>query len=246
MDKEMKIARPTIRIHARHGKVDESVSRGRQMFQVDAEPNEVLEGRALAERFARKIKSDAPEANYFIESLQEFVLEELQKGNRLDFELVSFLPRLSGPLPARDANPADAGLVMQGHAKARSALRNALKNKLTPVNSASPEWGVVKALMDVPLKKFDQIVIGHDVHLSGINVMIDLSQPDEGVWLEDSKGKVVSRAEVDYSDAQAVNCRFNGTVAPGKYTLVLANRAGKNGSDYQLRRHCHDVEVISE
>ena len=34
----MRIARPTIRIHARNVKVDETVSRGRQMFQVDAEP----------------------------------------------------------------------------------------------------------------------------------------------------------------------------------------------------------------
>ena len=242
----MRIARPTIRIHARNVKVDETVSRGRQMFQVDAEPNEVLEGRSLAERFARKIDADTSEANYIIESLQEFVLEELQNGNRLDFELVSFLPRLSGPLPTRDANPMDAGLVMLGHAKARPTLRNALKEKLIPVNSTSPEWGVVQSVMDEPLKKFDQIVIGHKIDLAGVNVMIDLSQPDEGVWLENSKGVVVSRAEVSYSDAQVVDCWFHEMVAPGKYTLVLANRTGKKGSAYKLCRHCREVRVISE
>ena len=124
----MKMTRPTIKIHARNAKVDKTVSRGQQMFQVDAEPNEVFEGRALAERFAQKIKVDKSEANYIIESIQEFVLEELQAGNRLDFELVSFLPRISGTLPARDANPTDSGLEVKGHVKERPALRNALKN----------------------------------------------------------------------------------------------------------------------
>lgn len=241
----MRITRPTIRVHARNVKVDETVSRGRQMFQVDAEPNEILEGRALAERFAQKLKVDTSEASYIIESLQEFVIEELQAGNRLDFELMSFLPRLSGTLPTRDANPTDVGLVVKGHVKERPALRNALKGRLIPINSTAPEWGAVQSVMDEPLKKFDQIVIGHKIDLAGVNVQIDPDQPDEGVWLEDAKGNVVSRAEVSYSDAQVVDCYFHEPAAPGKYTLVLANRARKKGSDYKLCRHCRAVMVIA-
>lgn len=240
----MKISLPTIKVHARVSKVDETVSRGRQMFQVDAEPNEVLGGRALAERFAQKINVDTSEANYIIDSLQEFIIEELQAGNRLDFELMSFLPRLSGTLPARDANPTDAGLVVKGHVKERPALRDALKGRLIPVNSIVPDWGAVQSVMDVPLKKFDQIVIGHQIDIAGVNVEIDVNMPDEGVWLEDSKGNVISRAEVSYSDAQVVDCRFHEPAVPGKYTLVLANRARKKGSDYKLCRHCRAVTVI--
>ena len=151
----------------------------------------------------------------------------------------------SGTLPARDANPADVGLVVKGLVKERPQLRNALKDKLIPVNSTTPEWGVVQSVMDEPLKKFDQIVIGHQIDLAGINVEIDLDQPDEGVWLEDSKGNVVSCAEVSYSDAQVVDCCFHEPAAPGKYTLVLANRARKKGSDYKLCRHCRAVTVIA-
>lgn len=238
----MKLVRPTIKIHARTSKVDETVARGRQMFQVDAEPNEVLEGRALTERFAKKIKVDVSEANYIIESLQEFVLEELQSGNRLDFELVSFLPQLSGTLPSRDANPTDAGLAIKGHVKARPALRNALKGRLI----TTPEWGAIRSLMDVPLKLFDKIVIGHLIHLAGFNMAIDPDQPDEGIWLENGRGEVVSRAQVGYSDAQIAECCFGQSVEPGKYTIVLANRASKKGSDYKLCRHCRAVEVCRE
>ena len=42
-------------------------------------------------------------------------------------------------LPARDANPADVGLVVMGHVKERPALRNALKGRLIPVNSTTSE-----------------------------------------------------------------------------------------------------------
>ena len=242
----MDLARPTIKIHARTAKVDEAVARGRQMFQVDVEPNEVLDGRALAERFAKKIKVDVSEANYIIESLQEFVLEELQSGNRLDFELVSFLPQLSGALPSRDANPTDVGLAIKGHVKTRPALRNALKGRLIPINVTTPEWGAIRSLMDVPLKKFDKIVIGHLIHLAGINMAIDPDQPDEGIWLENGRGEVVSRARVGYSDAQVAECCFEQSVELGKYTIVLANRASKKGSDYKLCRHCRAVEVCED
>lgn len=54
-----------------------------------------------------------------------------------------------------------------------------------------------------------------------------------------------SRAEVSYSDAQVVDCCFHELAAPGKYTLVLANRARKKGSDYKLCRHCRAVTVIA-
>ena len=134
---------------------------------------------------------------------------------------------------------------MLGHVKGRPALRNALKNKLIPVNSTAPEWGAVQSVMDVPLKKFDQIVIGHPVSLAGVNMAIDPDQPDEGVWLENGKGTVVCRAEVSFSDAQVVDCCFHDPVKPGKYTLVLANRAGKKGSDYKLCRHCREVTVVA-
>ncbi len=231
----MNLARPTIKIHARTAKVEEAVARGRQMFQVDVEPNEVLDGRALAERFAKKIKVDVSEANYIIESLQEFVLEELQSGNQL-----------SGTLPSRDANPTDVGLAIKGHVKTRPALRNALKGRLIPINVTTPEWGAIRSLMDVPLKKFDKIVIGHLIHLAGINMAIDPDQPDEGIWLENGRGEVVSGARVGYSDAQVAECCFEQSVEPGKYTIVLANRASKKGSDYKLCRHCRAVEVCED
>ena len=61
---------------------------------------------------------------------------------------------------------------MKGHVKERPQLRNALKDKLIPVNSTAPAWGVVQSVMDVPLKKFDQIVIGHQIGLPSVPILI--------------------------------------------------------------------------
>ena len=43
------------------------------------------------------------------------------EGKQLDFDLVSFYPRLSGALPSRDSDPAAEGMFVRGAVKARRA-----------------------------------------------------------------------------------------------------------------------------
>ena len=69
--------------------------------------------------------------------LEGFILAELAKGKKIDFELVSFYPRLSGALPSRDSSPEAEGLFVRGAVKARRTLMNGLKDKLEAVNSIS-------------------------------------------------------------------------------------------------------------
>ena len=104
----------TITVKARETAVDSVVSRGKQMFQALTVPNARVDESRLAERFAAKIRVSAAEAHYFITSLSELIVDELQAGNQVDFPLVSFYPRLSGSLPAKDADPAGSGLYIQG------------------------------------------------------------------------------------------------------------------------------------
>ena len=49
----------------------------------------------------------------------------LAQGNRLDFGLVSFYPRLSGALSSRDIDPEQDGLFVRGAVKATRTLMNA-------------------------------------------------------------------------------------------------------------------------
>lgn len=61
-----------------------------------------------------------------VEGIERFIRRELENGNRLDFGLVSFLPRLSAALPARDADPGETGIRLRGSVKARKSLSASL------------------------------------------------------------------------------------------------------------------------
>lgn len=234
----------TITVKARETAVDSVVSRGKQMFQALTVPNARVDESRLAERFAAQLRVGVAEAQYFIDSLSGLIVKELQAGNQVDFPLVSFYPRLSGSLPAKDADPAGSGLYMQGCVRARRQLRDALKNCLKPVNVLSPGRVTIHDVLDVDLQRRCVVGIGHVIHIAGINVEIDPDAPDEGVWLESSGGKVLARAEVFDSDLQTVSCRFTDPVPPGKCSLVLGNRANSKGGNYSLLTRRFEIEVV--
>lgn len=129
----------TIYVKARENAVDTAVSRGKQMFQALTEPNEKIDETMLAAKLAEKLRISLSEATYFISSLDELIINELTSGNHVYMKLASFYSRLSGPLPTKDADPAEAGLYMLGCVRARPRLRNALKDCLKPSNVLSSE-----------------------------------------------------------------------------------------------------------
>lgn len=83
-------------------------------FQADLTPNATIEGNELVERWAEFSRLNSAQAETTLVLLKGFILEELAKGNKLDFELVSFYPRLSGALSSRDSSPDAEGLYVRG------------------------------------------------------------------------------------------------------------------------------------
>ena len=88
-------------------------------FQTNLTPNATLEGKELIRRWAEFSRLNPAQAETTLVLLKGFILEELAKGNKLDFELVSFYPRLSAALPNRDSSPDAEGLYVRGAVKAR-------------------------------------------------------------------------------------------------------------------------------
>ena len=106
-------------------------------FQADLTPVETISGKELAEKWATYSHQSAAQAQATLTMLEGFILAELAKGKKIDFELVSFYPRLSGALSSRDSSPEAEGLFVRGAVKARRALMNGLKDKLEAVNNLS-------------------------------------------------------------------------------------------------------------
>ena len=85
----------------------------------------------------------------------------------------------------------------------------------------------VVSVMDSVTKRLSEITGTNRVLIQGRKLGISPDNPDEGVWLADSKtGKVVANATVERSDTQTIDCVFVDPPAPGLYTLVVSCRNG--------------------
>jgi len=230
--------RQEIQVVTRENGMGEGESRA---FQAKAVPNMTLSGDDLVKRFAERADIHPMRARTAIDLLEGFILDQLAEGNRLDFGLVTFYPRLSGGLSARDADPESEGVYMRGAVKARLPLMTALRKKLEPVNRLSNDRPRLFGVCDAETKEPGVVAAGRVLVLTGRDILIDTSRQDEGVWLEKrTRGKLV-KAEVVETTVQSAKIVFGEVPPSGKYMLALVTRCGK--ADYKPRRCLADVRV---
>ena len=219
-------------------------------FQAILTPVEVIKGNELVEQLAQYSGIQPGQARIQLAVLEGFILDMLSKGNRLDFGLVSFYPRLSGALSSRNADPMADGLFVRGAVKAARALTNALKDKLLAVNAPDANGPVIYNVFDRDANTFDVIAADHILSISGQNIQIAPEQEDEGVWLvkrrHTNKRKhsydTVARARVTRSDVGVVEAIVPGPLPSGKYLLEVHTRRGK-GPDFKIAVCRHEIRV---
>jgi len=212
-------------------------------FQSEVVPNETISGEELYKRLAERSGFTSSQMQLSVMTIEGFVKEELAKGNRIDFGLVSFLPRLAKGLPARDADPVSEGIGVRGSVRVRSELRNCIGQKLEPVNELSNVRPRILGVCDAETKEPDVVRADRVLEITGRDIPIDASRPDEGVWLETRARGKVAVAEVLESSAMSVKCVFHEVPDVCKrYTLVVGTRCGK-GTDFRIRRCLADVRV---
>ena len=85
-----------------------------------------------------------------------------------------------------------------------------------------------------------------DLKINGDKIAINTDMTDEGVWLEDAEGTMVTdKATIVSSSTNTINCRFATLPEDGIYTLVIATRNGESSADYGVNRLTRQVEVIT-
>ena len=248
----MRETRKTVKIKVRESSAREDLRR----FQAEIVPNAVFEGRELWERFAAFLGlpfDKAHQAKTRITEIEDFILSELERGNRLDFGLVSFFPKLSAALPERDADPTAVGVHVRGAVKSRRSLSAPLDKYLVAENPTATETSrILNVIIEgdrTPSRGVDRITDGKVLSALCKDVTIDLSQPDEGIWLEKQAKRwheqhlKVADCEYLRTDYDCLKFRLNEKVAPGKYMLTMGTRAGR-GPDYKLRVVRHLVRVV--
>lgn len=184
-------------------------------------------------------------AKTMIGSLEEFILEALSDGYRLDFGLVSFYPRLSGALPSRDSDPETEGLFVRGAVRARRPLINGLKKKLDAVNSLSSLRPRLFSVFDSATGRFDRIAAGHTLVATGCDIPLDAADPEEGVWLEKRTKhgyERVVKARLLASDHGRAEFVFDEEIPPRKYMVAICTRCGR-GRNYRVVTCRHEVSA---
>ena len=221
----------------------------KRRFQARLEPNNILSGTELVEKLAQYgFNGREIHAQIAINTIESFIIDELREGKRLDFGLVSFYPRLSKGLTARDADPPADGCTVNGAVKARRKLGNALKNHVIAVNPNAGRKQCIWNAFDAETEKFDEISVGHTISVTGRDIEIKPERADECVWLEKRDGRrgykpvKMVKAEILESSLIQVTIRFNEVPPPGKYLLTFYSRGGAT-LDYNVNRIAHPIKV---
>ena len=84
--------------------------------------------------------------------------------------------------------------------------------------------------------------MGKVCYLNGTEFIEDGKRMVDAVWLEDASGKTAAEATIIKCDATRMDLRFDASVAPGPYQLVL-RRMNAGGKSYALARL--KVEVVA-
>lgn len=234
----MKKIRKTLKVIARKNAVGGK-------FQSEIKPVGVLDVMEIAERWAESMALKPGMAKMMIGSLEDFILDALSDGYQLNFGLVTFYPRLSGALPSRDSDPESEGLFVRGAVRARKSLVNGLKDNLDVVNSLSSSKPQIFNVLDKDTKRFDVIAPGHTLSVSGRDILIDASDPEEGVWLEKRTKngyEQVVKARLLSSDSSMAEFVVDGELSPRKYLIAVYTRSGR-GKDHKVVVCRHEVSV---
>lgn len=215
-------------------------------FQSEIEPVGVLEVADIAERWAESMALKPGVAKTMIVSLEECILDALSDGYQLNFNLVSFYPRLSGALLSRDSDPESEGLFVRGAVKARRPLMNGLKDKIDAVNSYSLVRPRLLNVYDKDAKESDRISVGHKLCATGRDIQIDLEDSAEGVWVErrTKRGyERVIKAKILNSDSDMVEFSYDSCLPPRKYMIAIYTRCGR-GKDHKVVVCRHEVTAV--
>ena len=199
-------------------------------YQTDVVPNAVLDVSDIAKGWAAQSLMRPALAESLICSLEGYILEEIGKGNQLNFGLVSFAPRLSGSLPSRDSNPANEGVGVRGAVKARRKLMAGPKYDLVAVNALSSTRTVLTGVYYDGSERHKPIKPGMEIVVSGDSIPVVEGREDEGVWLESKRQGKVAKGRILESTPTALRVVFDELPPTGKYFLVVATRCGRDES----------------
>ena len=204
-------------------KVPDAISE-RMIYTAHVQTNGTVGRDELAKRLAKRTKQDASLWRYFLDALSDEIAEQLVAGYRINLGQLTTGFAIRGPFMSED----EAFDLERHQLIVTVRTLDPLKSALSAVSPENVTLGLsctVFSVMDAVTKRLSEITGTNRVLIQGQKLAISADNPDEGVWLIDSKtGETVATATVERSDSQTVDCVFTEPPEPGVYTLVVSCR----------------------
>ena len=214
-------------------------------FQASLELEETLEMDEIAARWAERSGLRLNLTQMVLTSLSEFIIGELSEGRQLNFDLVSFYPRLSGALSSRDADPVTEEVYVRGAVKARRKLMEGIKRNLDPVNALALVKPRIYSIFNRDADRYDIVGAGQVLSINGTDIQFDPAKEDEGVWLEKRGVRGFARvaaARIIENALDHVVAAFDEPPSSGAYSLAIYTRCGRS-ADFKVVRCRHEIRV---
>ena len=188
-----------------------------------------------------KMGKDETIGRFAVNATYAVIVENLMKGYRVDLGWITLSPRIKGAVRTVDATPDSSAIEIS--ASLSKELRKCAQN-LVPVNENVKAATVLYELQEVDCPKTNTLhEPGKRIVLNGSGLTMNLSNPDEGIWLETELGATVARADILEVNAATCYFKFDELPPRGKYVLVVSARNGLPTS-YAPNRRTRRVKVI--
>ena len=184
----------------------------------------------LAERLASRTRLEAANFRYFLDVLSDEIEKLLLEGNRVNLGRFAMGLAIRGSFSSEDEEFDQSKHKLAAVVRTLKPFKDTL-DKVVPENVTGGLSCRVYSAMDSVSKRLSEIAGTNRLLIQGLRLGISPDNPDEGVWLVDSKTRNrVATAVVERSDSQTIDCVFNELPSPGMYTLVVSCRNGKRES----------------
>ena len=192
----------------------------------------------LADRLGHK--GDVAFGHYVLDTIPALASELLNQGARVDLGWIQFAPRFKGSLTTVDEQISADRIEVK--VSLSHKFRHSISN-LVGVSTVNPDESVIYTVQESSLLDLNVLKTpGAEVVITGRGILINPERTDEGVWLEDAKGKLVSRANLLACDHLSAEVQFATLPSKGRYQLILSTRNGKDTSHGTIK-HQRWVEV---
>ena len=188
----------------------------------------VSNGSATAERVAaivaeqtRQMPSDVLYTNV---KTGEAVRSLLRDGNNVNLDWVAFTISLTGAFGTVDDGFTLGRNALMVRAHCRPVLRDCLLG-ITPRNVTGGLRATVQSVVDGAAQAEGVITVS-TVYVSGVNILVDPANEDEGCWLVAKDGTVAATPAIVANDAATMDLSFAALPPDGEYTLVIKARSG--------------------